>query len=323
MNRTTRWALGILPMVLLGCVGTEADADGDLAAEAEEVSVREGDYDLRRDHGGGHPYTAVAVSGARAFLAKGWEGIHVLDLRTMRVTERLRNDRAGRRLVASGMQSLGRSGILLWHQGNSTTDFDDTRQYLHLSWLSPSSMRLSRTLSIDLTGTYESRTGPLHQLPSLDAHFDSASGRMWLSFNHLERPDRVMSFSLPPSGVTVARLDALPNLQSFAVENPHSVVVSSGTAWVPSSSQGLRAVDLATGRARRVMEGLGYAVQIAVQGDRGFVADHDGALRVVDLGTGEALASREVPGFVDGLSLVGRNVWVVWRNGVTVLRNRW
>jgi len=306
-----------------GCVGTEGDADGDLAAEAEEVAVREGDYDLSRQHGGGHPYTAVAVSGARAFLAKGWEGIHVLDLRTMRVTERLRTDRAGRRIVVSGMQSLGRSGILFWHQGNSVTDFDDTRQYLHLSWFSPASMRISRTLSIDLSGSYESRTGPLNQLPSLDAHYDSTRGRMWLSFNHLERPDRVMSFTLPASGVTTLALDALPGLRSYTVDNPHSVAVSGDTAWVPSSSDGLRAIDLDTGRARRVNEEVGYAVQMAVRNDRGFVADHDGQLHVVDLTDGEVLATREVPGFVDGISLVGQNVWVVWRNGFSVIRNRW
>jgi hypothetical protein len=316
----TAWSIGLV-VLAVGC-GAPAEDDGLVDESAEAVAVREGDYDLASAAGSGQPYVGVAVVGSRAYLAKGYEGLHVLDLRTMRVTARLWSDRNNRRIPADGLQAIGRNQVLAYWQGNPLGDLDDDRQMLFVNVFNTTSQTVTRTVAIDLTGTYENPRGPINDLPNVEAHLDVASNTLYVAFGHISRPDKLYAFPMP-SGSAELRLASVAGARSFGVENPHGVFVAGGTAWVPSSSDGLRAVDLATGRASLRARGVGYAVDVAVRNATGFVADHDGNLRVVDLATGRAVATREVPGFTDGLTVANGSVFVVWRNGVSVFRDVW
>lgn len=316
----TAWSIGLV-VLAVGC-GAPVEDDGAVDESTEEVTVREGDYDLANAAGSGQPYVGVAVVGSRAYLAKGYEGLHVLDLRTMRVSARLWSDRNGRRVPADGLQVIGRNQILAYWQGNPLGDLDDNRQMLFVNVFNTTSQTVTRTVAIDLTGTYESDRGPINDLPNVEAHLDPASSTLYVSFGHLSRPDRLYAFPMPARSAEL-RLASVPGARTFTVENPHGVFVAGGTAWVPSSSQGLRAVDLTTGRASVRTSAVGYAVDVAVRNTTGFVADHNGNLQVVDLATGRLKATRELPGFTDGLTVAGGSVFVVWRNGVSVYRNVW
>lgn len=314
------WSIGLV-VLSMGC-GAPAEDDGFTDESAESVTVREGDYDLTSAAGAGQPYVGVAVVGSRAYLAKGYEGLHVLDLRTMRVTARLRSDRNNRRIPADGLQVIGRNQVMAYWQGNPLGDLDDDRQMLFVNVFNTTSQTVTRTVAIDLTGTYENPRSPISDLPNVEAHLDVAAGTLYVSFGHISRPDRLYAFPMP-SGNAELRLASVTGARALSVDNPHGVFVAGGTAWVPSSSDGLRAVDLATGRASLRARGVGYAVDVAVRNTTGFVADHDGGLRVVDLATGRVRATREVPGFTDGLTLSNGSVFVVWRNGVSVFRDVW
>jgi len=320
MNTTARW-VSLVVLVVAGC-GAPVEDDGTVDESTESVTVREGDYDLANAAGSGQPYVGVAVVGSRAYLAKGYEGMHVLDLRTMRVSARLWSDRNNRRIPADGLQVIGRNQILAYWQGNPLGNLDDDRQMLFVNVFNTTSQTVTRTVSIDLTGTYENPRSPLSDLPNVEAHLDVASGTLYVSFGHISRPDRLYAFPMP-SGNAELRLASVPGARTFTVENPHGVTVAGGTAWVPSSSDGLRAVDLATGRASVRTSVVGYAVDVAVRNTTGFVADHNGNLQVVDLTTGRIKATRELPGFTDGLTLANGSVFVVWRNGVSVFRDVW
>jgi len=322
--RTTRTASALRTLMTVAAATLGCGAGTDLAEGDEEVdaiTVREGDYDLATANGGGQPYTDIAVLGSKGYLAKGYEGVHVLDLRTMRVTQRVWADRAGRRVPADSLQVIARNQLLATYQGNRLGDLSDDRQYLTLTVFNTTSQTVTRTISIDLTGSYESGTG-LNDLPNLATYVDTATGTLWIAFGHLRRPDKLYAFPLPTANAEL-RLTALPGARSFTVENPHAVWSDGRTAFVPSSSDGLRAVDLATGRASVRAANIGYALDIAVNRTTGFVADHDGNLRVLNLSTGAVVATREVPGFTDGLTYSGGQVFVAWRNGVSVFRDTW
>jgi hypothetical protein len=320
MNTTARW-IGLVLLATAGC-GAPAEDDGALDESTESVTVREGDYDLANAAGSGQPYVGVAVVGTRAYLAKGYEGLHVLDLRTMRVTSRLWNDRNNRRIPADGLQVIGRNQILAYWQGKPLGSLDDNREMLFLNVFNTTSQTVTRTVSIDLTGTYENPRSPINDLPSVEAHLNPTTNTLYVSFGHISQPDRLYAFPMPTGNASL-RLTSIPGARTFTVENPHGVTVAGTTAWVPSSSQGIRAVDLTTGRASVRTSAIGYAVDIAVRNTTGFVADHNGNLQVLDLTNGRVKATRELPGFTDGLTLANGSVFVVWRNGVSVFRDVW
>jgi hypothetical protein len=176
------WVVGVLSS---GCGVTEDPAAAEEGVDA--ITVREGDYNLQSANGGGQPYTDIAVIGSRGFLAKGYEGLHVLDLRTMRVSQRLWEDRNRKRIPADALQVIGRNQILATWQGNRLGDLDDDRQYVFLNVFNTTSLTVTRTVAIDLTGTYEGTNG-LNQLPNVATHLDTASNTLWIAFGHLDPP---------------------------------------------------------------------------------------------------------------------------------------
>ena len=302
-----------------GCGVTEGPAAAEEGVDA--ITVREGDYNLQTANGGGQPYTDIAVIGSRGFLAKGYEGLHVLDLRTMRVSQRLWDDRNRKRIPADALQVIGRNQILATWRGNRLGDLNDDRQYLFLNVFNTTSLTVTRTVAIDLSGTYEGTNG-LNQLPNIATHLDTASNTLWIAFGHLDRPDRIYATEMPRANAEL-RLNALPGVETYGITNPHAIAVSGQRVYVPSSTDGLRVLNLDTGRHSVLATNLGYALDIAVSGTTGFVADHDGNVRVVNLTTGALLDSRELPGFSDGIHDSGGQIFAVWRNGVTVIRDRW
>ncbi len=314
----------VLGCLLVGSLSSGCGVTEDPAAAEEGVdaiTVREGDYNLQTANGGGQPYTDIAVIGSRGFLAKGYEGLHVLDLRTMRVSQRIWDDRNRKRIPADALQVIGRNQILATWRGNRLGDLSDDRQYLFLNVFNTTSLTVSRTVAIDLSGTYEGTNG-LSQLPNIATHLDTASNTLWIAFGHLDRPDRIYATEMPRANAEL-RLSALPGVETYGITNPHAVAVSGQRVYVPSSTDGLRVLNLDTGRHSVLATNLGYALDIAVNGTTGFVADHDGNVRVVNLTTGALLDSKELPGFSDGIHYSGGQVFAVWRNGVTVIRDRW
>ncbi len=307
-------------VAMAGCGAADESLEPDDSVDA--VTVREGNYDLASSAGSGQPYTGIAVLGSRAYLAKGYEGVHVVDLRTMRVTQRVWSDRNGRRIPADGLQVIGRNQVMAYWQGQPLGNLDDNRQMLFLTVFNTTSMTVSRTVSIDLTGSYESTTGPISDLPNVEAFVDTTSGTLWISFGHLARPDRLYATAMPTANANLS-LRSLPNVREYSVENPHGVFVAGNTVWVPSSSDGLRAVDLTTRRASVRASRVGYLVDLYARNTTGFAADHDGNLVVLDLTSGRTVATRELPGFTDGLTWANGQVFSVWRNGITVVRDVW
>lgn len=153
--------------------------------------------------------------GSRAYPAKGYEGLHVLDLRTMRVTSRLWNDRNNRRIPADELQVIGRNQILAYWQGKPLGSLDDNREMLFLKVFNTTSQTVTRTVSINLTGTYENPRSPINDLPNVEARLDATSGTLYVSFGHISQPDRLYAFPMPTSNASL-RLASIPGARTFS-----------------------------------------------------------------------------------------------------------
>ena len=322
--RTTLLARLALVAVTATALGTAA-----CAAPAEEPRLEAGDDDLTARVGftklrgeGSEVVADVAVSARRLYVAKGREGVLVLDPRTMKVEATWERDPEGRRLFTDGVQIVGDQ--LLSYAERDDSDIDifgrgTFKRVFVVRFHDAETGSVEKEIVFDLTQMLASED-TFVDLPSMSAFFDVESQRLSIAFSHIRIQDVVVTLPVPAGAKTELDLANVPGAEVTEVERPHGLFVEGGKLYLAQTTKGLSIVDAATGEVSSSYPELGYALDVVAAGGRAYVADHDGAVKILDLASGEVVGSIPVDDWVRGVAVDGKYVYVASNEGVTVAR---
>ncbi|MBW2524624.1 MAG: hypothetical protein JRI23_10635 [Deltaproteobacteria bacterium] len=305
--------LGAVATTLGACVG----AGPETGSSVDDVTAAPGFY-AYLEEGESFPIVDVAATESVAYLARMHRGVQTVDLATMQLGERWSHDDRGDQLVVDGLQVVGES-LVVWGQRNDPDWWDQqySRPFV-IKGLALDRPEVLWTVELELAPAIDSGQSII-QLPSTNAFVDGATSTLWVSFGHIDRPDRIVTFPLPAEAHASYDFTAIAGATELAANNPKAVVVApEGTAYVAAGGSGLFAIAPDGREPELVAAELGYTLDLRVDGSIAYVADHDGALHRVDVTTGELLSTEPVDDWVEGVEVTADNVLVATRTGLLV-----
>jgi hypothetical protein len=314
--RSSLALLVCLASAVVGC----AD-EGPTSAESQDITVREGYHQLREGDQGA-VYQGIAAIGSTAFLAKGSEGVHTVDLGRMEVTGGFTTGRNERRLYAEGVVTAGDELLVYAQHDERPLDPFGTEPYARafvMTFLDAETGEPTQEIAIDIAATLtKGLNSPFIQLPSMSAAYDADTDQIAVTFSHISKPGRLYVFDRPEGDQRIDFEEVLPDVWE-GVDLVKGAAFHEGGLLLARGPEGLARIELESGEWRTIAkEDAGWAVGVATDGALAYVADHDGALTVIDIDRGALVADREIPDWVEGVTLLGRHVLVGARNGLFV-----
>ena len=308
-------------VVLVGCGDDTTDAGSD----ASFVTAKSGYHKIRKTDDG-YVYSGVAVSGSKAYLAKGARGVHEVDLGTMKVTQKIERDAADAQLFVDGVVTAGKELLAYGQRDDAEPDpyagGEFARSFV-MTFIDRSSRKSTQTVRIDLTRVLSEGSSGFVDLPNMAASYDPSTDRLAVTFGHMDLPERLFVFARPTEDDVSFDLEEIPGADVWEVDNPHAVFLTGDLAYLAASSDGAFVLDMAAAEITHLSADVGYAVGITAAGGSVFVADHDSGLHVLDATSGEIKADVAVDDWVTGVAVDKSNVYVGSWNGLYVARNQW
>lgn len=291
-----------------------------LEAGDDDLTARLGFTKLRAE--GSQVVADVAVSSRRLYVAKGRDGVLVVDPRTMEVESTWERDADGRRLFTDGVQVVGDQVLSYAERDDSDLDIfgrGTWKRVFVVRFHDAETGRVDKEIVFDLTEMLATED-TFVQLPTMSAFFDAETQKLSVAFSHIQIQDVVVTLPLPAAAKTELDLANVPGASVTEVERPHGLFVADGKLLLAQTTKGLSIVDAATGAVTSTFPDLGHALDVVAAAGRAYVADHDGAVNVLDLASGEVVGSIPVNDWVRGVAVDGKYVYVASNEGVTVAR---